>query len=45
MSLEEVFAASMTRVKEFKETRKNSIMTKAECSDKPHEQTIPRAVL
>lgn len=45
MSLEEIFSASMTRVKEFKETRKKSIMTKAECSDKPHEQTIPGAVL
>ena len=43
--MEEIFAASMTRVKEFKETREKNIMTKAEGLDKPREQTIPGAVL
>ena len=43
--MEEIFAASIARVKEFKETSKKNIMTKAECLDKPHEQTIPGAVL
>lgn len=43
--MEEIFAANMTRVKEFKEMRKKNITTKAECLDKPREQTIPGAVL
>ena len=35
----------MTRVKELTETRKKNIKTEAEWIDKPHEKTIPRAVL